>query len=76
MCRDALYALNEIFAFAASSEMAFLNLIEHKLDRFTESSEREFDMLPNLTYAKSILYHHIQKIEQVLDSICNTDDKK
>ena len=76
MCKDAFYTLNEIFAFAASSEMAFLNLIEHKLNKFTQSDEREFDMLPNLKYTKSILYRHIQKIEQVLDSIRNTDDKK
>ncbi|KAI1669666.1 CorA/Zinc transport protein ZntB [Pyrenophora tritici-repentis] len=72
MCTDALYALNEVFSFSASSEIAFLNIIEHKLDKYTEPSEDEFEMLPNLRYTKAILYRHIQKIDQILTSIHNT----
>lgn len=71
MATDAFYAVNEIFSFAASSEMHFLNLIDIKLDRYTESTENEFSSLPNLKYTKEILYRHIQKIQQTLDSIRN-----
>jgi hypothetical protein len=76
MATDAFYALNEIFSFAASSEMHFLNLIDTKLDQYTESTENEFGSLPSLKYTKEILYRHIQKTQQTLDSIRNAKHHK
>ncbi|KAJ5623415.1 hypothetical protein N7490_012020 [Penicillium lividum] len=76
MATDAFYALHEIFSFAASSEMHFLNLIDVKLDQYTESTENEFGSLPSLKYTKEILYRHIQKIQQTLDSIRNAKHPK
>lgn len=69
MAADAFYALNEVFAFAASSEMQLLNLIDAKLTIYTENDRHGPTSLPNLTYAKHILYEHIKKIQEVVDSI-------
>lgn len=76
MTSDAFYSLNEIFSFAASSEMQFLNLLDAKLDNYTELSVHDFDSLPNLKYAKQILYQHKQRLQQVLGSIRNTSHSK
>jgi Mg2+ and Co2+ transporter CorA len=76
MATDAFYALDEILSFAASSEMQFLNLIDIKLDQYTESTENEFSSLPSLKYTKEILYRHIQKVRQTLDSIRNAKHPK
>jgi hypothetical protein len=73
MATDAFYALNEDFCFSASSEMAFLNLMAAKLDKYSETGVEEFEMLPNFKHAKEIMYRHIQKIQQILDSIRNTN---
>ena len=72
MARDAFYSLTEVFNFAASSQMGFLNLIDVKLDKYTSlPSSQGFQSLPNLKYTKHILYHSIQKTQRVLDSIRN-----
>lgn len=72
MAVDAFYCLNELFSFAASSQMEFLNLIDVKLDLYTsQPSEREYQSLSNLKYTKQILYRYIQKTQRVLDSIEN-----
>lgn len=73
MANDAFYSLNEVFSFAASSEMQFLNLLEVKLDKYTG---HDSDSLSDLKYAKHILYRHMQKLQQVLDSIHNTKHPK
>ena len=72
MSRDPFYSLTEVFDFAASSQMEFLNLIDIKLDKYTSlPSSQDFQSLPNLTYTKQILYRHIQKTQRILDSIKN-----
>ncbi|PGH34680.1 hypothetical protein GX50_02468 [[Emmonsia] crescens] len=76
MAADPFYALNEIFSFAASSEMYFLNLIDIKLDKYTGPNIHEPDSLPNLKYTKDILYRHIQKIQRILNSIHNAQHFK
>ncbi|KAL4939102.1 hypothetical protein BDV06DRAFT_199476 [Aspergillus oleicola] len=77
MGEDAFYALAEIFNFAASSEMCFLNLIDTKLDSYAQGLEgNELVDLQNLRYTRQILYRHIQKIEQVQSSIHNARQRK
>lgn len=76
MAVDAFYALNEVFSLAASSEIQFLNLIDVKLDQYTKPGVAEFDSLPNLKYTKEILYRHIQKIQQALNSMRNAKHPK
>ncbi|KAK3328637.1 hypothetical protein B0T19DRAFT_196272 [Cercophora scortea] len=72
MASDAFYSLTEVFSFAASSQMAFLNLIDAKLDKHTSlPSAQDFQSLPNLRYTKRMLYRHMQKLQRVLDSIQN-----
>ena len=77
MTNDAFYSLTEVFSFAASSQMEFLNLIDVKLDRYTSlPSAQDFQSLPNLKYTKQILSRHIQKTQRVLDSIKNAQHPK
>ncbi|KAK1778044.1 cora-like Mg2+ transporter protein-domain-containing protein [Copromyces sp. CBS 386.78] len=77
MSQDAFYCLAEIFNFAASSQMEFLNLIDLKLDLYTSlPTEEDFKVLPNLKYSKKILYRYIQKTERVLESIRNATNKE
>lgn len=76
MARDAFYALNDVFTFAASSESQLLNLINTKLDMYTQPGRNEADSLPNLKYAKRILYEHIQQIQEVKQSIFNAKHRK
>ncbi|KAH7633199.1 cora-like Mg2+ transporter protein-domain-containing protein, partial [Sordaria sp. MPI-SDFR-AT-0083] len=77
MDQDAFYCLTEVFNFAASSQMEFLNLIDLKLDLYTSlPTEEDFEVLPNLKYSKKILYRYIQKTERVLESIRNATNKE
>ncbi|KAM4057225.1 corA-like Mg2+ transporter protein [Hirsutella rhossiliensis] len=77
MARDALYSLTEVFDFAASSQMEFLNLIDVKLDKYTSlPAEEDFQILPNLTYMKQTLYQYIQKTQRTLDSIRSAQQGK
>ncbi|EEU44958.1 uncharacterized protein NECHADRAFT_85226 [Fusarium vanettenii 77-13-4] len=71
--KDAFYNLNEIFNFAASSQVQFLNLIDAKLDSYiSRPADQEYESLPDLKYTKEMLYRHLQKTKQVLESIRNT----
>lgn len=77
MARDAMYALSEVLSFTASSQIQFLNLIDIKLEQQTSlSPAQDLLSLPNLKYLQKILYGHIQKTQQVLDSINNTKSPK
>ena len=74
MAGDAFYSLTEVISFAASSEMAFLNLLSAKLDRYTSlPAEQYFQSLPNLKYVKQILGRHARAVGQVLSSIRNAE---
>jgi CorA-like Mg2+ transporter protein len=58
---DSLYALSELFAFAACSESQFLNmmrvLIVENISNFSEQPELSF---ANLTHSKAVLDEHVQ----------------
>lgn len=70
MAQDAFYSLTEVFDFSASSQMAFLNMINAKLDQYTSlPPERDFESLPHLRYTKDILYDYILKTKRTIDSI-------
>ncbi|RSL62727.1 hypothetical protein CEP53_004673 [Fusarium sp. AF-6] len=70
--KDPFYNLNKVFNFAASSQVQFLNLIDAKLDSYiSRPADQEYESLPNLKYTKEILYRHLQKTKQVLESIKN-----
>jgi hypothetical protein len=76
MAGDALYALNEIFTFAAPAEMQFLNLVDAKVDKFTRPGLRELDSLPNLKYIKGLLFRHVQYLEEVKSCLKNSESRK
>lgn len=72
MAQDALYALTEGFALAASSQSQFLNLIDAKLDGCTSANmppERNWESLPNLRYAKQVLHRYTNATRQALNGI-------
>ncbi|RSL54937.1 hypothetical protein CEP54_009622 [Fusarium duplospermum] len=70
--KDPFYNLNEVFNFAASSQVQFLNLIDAKLDSYvSRPADQEYESLPDLKYTKEMLYRHLQKTKQVLESIKN-----
>jgi Mg2+ and Co2+ transporter CorA len=77
MACDAFYCLTEIFNFAASSQMQFLNLIDVKLEKYTSlPSEQDFQSLPNLKYMKQMLDRYIQKTQRIIHSIKNAQQDK
>ncbi|KAI0396024.1 hypothetical protein F5Y17DRAFT_151626 [Xylariaceae sp. FL0594] len=77
MSLDAFYSLNEVFNFAASSQAQFLNLLEVKLDQYTSLPRAmEYQSLPSLKFAKTILQKHIQKTRRVLDNIKSAQSSK
>ncbi|KAK7418468.1 hypothetical protein QQX98_003960 [Neonectria punicea] len=67
-CHDALYALSELFKFAASSEVQFLNCLQYRIEReltfigaVKGSSGRAVSLI-NLRYIKAILKKHEQSL--------------
>ncbi|KAI8659980.1 hypothetical protein NCS56_01216300 [Fusarium sp. Ph1] len=70
--KDPFYNLNEIFNFTASSQVQFLNLIDVKLGSYiSRPADQEYESLPDLKYTKEMLYRHLQRTKQVLESIKN-----
>ncbi|RKK89171.1 hypothetical protein BFJ68_g16776 [Fusarium oxysporum] len=72
MAKDPFYTIIEIFNFAASSQVQFLNLIDAQLDVHTSGpTSQDFESLGYLKYIKHMLYGHLQKTKHVLESIKN-----
>lgn len=72
MAQDALYALTEVFALAASSQSQFLNLIDAKLDGCMSANmppECNWESLPNLRYTKQVLHRYTNATRQALNGI-------
>jgi len=77
---DAFYALSEMFAFTASAESQFLNMVEQKIvsemDRALDAEEVEkakeekhSSTLSNLLYNKKILDEHVRRLKENIASI-------
>jgi hypothetical protein len=70
MRRDPFYALHELFAFCASSELQFLNMMDSKI-----SSETGYAMfhsapiLSNLLYNQEILESHEVRLRDIIEII-------
>lgn len=70
MRRDPFYALHELFAFCASSELQFLNMMDSKI-----SSETGYAMfhsaptLSNLLYHQEILESHEVRLRNIIEII-------
>lgn len=75
---DPIYALSELFAFCASSEEQFLNMLQtiiqletdRTLNLESETSSKEEKLswtLSNLLYNKRILEEHIERLEDFVD---------
>lgn len=57
MACDPFYALGELFRFVATSHWDFLNIIDHKLDKWTSLPQEDyFRSLSSLKYTKNLLY--------------------
>lgn len=68
---DPFYALHELFAFVASSELQFLNLVDSKLGPETgyEILSQKTPSLSNLLYTQEILQAHIQHLYENIETI-------
>jgi CorA-like Mg2+ transporter protein len=75
--RDALYALSELFHFAASAEVQFLNLlhkrIEHELSFVGAENVGQYHSvsLLNLKYIKMLLTSHAQGLTETIGILRN-----
>ncbi|RYP41073.1 hypothetical protein DL767_001234 [Monosporascus sp. MG133] len=74
---DALYALSELFQFAASAEQQFLNFIHHRIERelsfigFERGLSNHEVSLVNLRYIKGILKRHEQSLAETSNMLEN-----
>lgn len=74
--KDVLYALREVFVFAANSESQFLNLLNKQINRETDaSSVVKDDSIANLKYANVLLNDHVQSIETTLSLLRTCGDR-
>jgi hypothetical protein len=74
LCLDPFYALNELFAFCATSEIQFLNVIEsglkiHAVSPLNALPHQLAEVQADLVYYKEILEDHIHKIAETLTFI-------
>lgn len=75
--RDALYALSELFRFAASAEVQFLNLLHKKIEQelsFVGAEgvhQRDSVSLINLKYIKTQLAWHAQGLAETISILRN-----
>jgi len=76
---DAFYALHDIFAFVASSENQFLNMLRtkyHSHARRTSNINQLESELNNLRYHKAIVQDHIEQLQCVIECIQNRSDSR
>jgi hypothetical protein len=72
---DALYALSDIFAFAASAENQFINLMQKQVDgAIREFRGQEEWSMAALRYSKDLLDDHIQHLESTIARL-ETEDR-
>lgn len=76
--QDALYALSELFRFAASAEVQFLNLLHKKIEQelsFVGGAEQVYQRdavsLLNLKYIKTQLQRHAQGLAENISILRN-----
>jgi hypothetical protein len=70
MRHDPFYALYELFAFCASSELQFLNMIDNKIS--SETGYQKLGSTPtlsNLLYHQEILQSHAVRLRNVIEVI-------
>ncbi|KAK5994020.1 hypothetical protein PT974_07460 [Cladobotryum mycophilum] len=68
----AFYSLMELFRFAATTQLLFLNLVNGKLDFYTSlGTEKNKDVLQQLQELESVLYHHKRSMACVRERIGN-----
>jgi Mg2+ and Co2+ transporter CorA len=73
MGKNPFYAIHEIFAFVASSENQFLNMLESKIVKELDPLslvEQKSPTLSNLLYSQQALDRHIQRIRENIAFIC------
>lgn len=79
MCLDPLYALNELFTFAAQSENTFLIFLEGILDRnldqtSTDPAKSLLELQADLIYHRSILGKHVEQLRDTTDLLKSRAD--
>ena len=79
MCLDPLYALNELFTFAAQSENTFLIFLEGILGRnleqiSTSPAKSLLDLQADLIYHRSILGKHVEQLRDTTDLLKSRAD--
>lgn len=77
MRADPFYALHDVFAFVASSENQFLNMLKSKYDsstrRIGDINQLE-DLLRKLKYHNDILHDHLEQLQNIVECIENRTD--
>lgn len=69
---NPLYALSDIFRFAANSELQFLNMLATKITNEMDPAiliQQEDPTVSNLLYSRKILERHIQRMEEYIQFI-------
>ena len=70
MRQDAMYALSELFTFAASAESQFLNFMKAEIVAAIRSFDGQEELgLANLRYSKSLLDEHLEYILETTNVI-------
>lgn len=72
LANDAFYALNELFNFAAFSEVQYLNMMESKLTKELDRSvivEQDTPTISNLLYNQQVLERHIERLKENIRTI-------
>lgn len=73
-----MYALSEVFSFAASSEWQFLNVLETQLNDESQnlSAQIAHVSVANIRYAKALLDEHVVRLEDTTRMIRDYGDSK
>ncbi|OCK76178.1 hypothetical protein K432DRAFT_408394 [Lepidopterella palustris CBS 459.81] len=66
MLHDALYALTELFQFAAFSEVQFLNMLRSLLTRELAGGAQDSHAVANLRYMKRLVDEHASRTAQTI----------
>ena len=69
---DPMYALSELFEFAASSECQFLNLMESQIQKDVHFLPTKMETsVANLKHSKCLLDEHVQRLRNTVDLLRN-----
>lgn len=77
MRADAMYALSELFKFAACSESQFINFMRSHVEEALRTAERQQELsVANLRFNKDLLDQHIAYLQETIMCINDSGDAR